>query len=196
MTGASDYDRLAESSQLLETLEWPALPQLVERMLGDEERRRAVRDTELLEAEGDEALDRLVRLAATALGTERSAVTLLDADRQVFVGRVGFTRREASIARSYCKYAAAAGRPMAIRDASTDPLLRDNPATREGLRSYLGVPLVTEQGHALGTVCVFDDEPRDWSPRDVEVLTEVSRAVMSELALRHALRRLADDAAR
>lgn len=193
MTGAGDHDRLSESRQLLETLEWPALPQMVERMLGDEERRRAVRDTGLLDAGADEALDRLVRLAASALGTDRSAVTLLEADRQVFVGRAGFTARESPLARSYCKYAAAAGQPMAIRDASADPLLRDNPATLDGVRSYLGVPLVTEQGHALGTVCVFDDEPRDWSPRDVAVLTEVGRAVMSELALRSALRRLAAD---
>lgn len=193
MTGASDHDRLAESRQLLETLEWPALPQLVSRMLDDEDRRRAVRETELLEAEADEALDRLVRLAASALHTDRSAVTLLEPDRQVYAGRFGFEQRQSPIERSYCKYAAAAGRPMAIRDARTDPLLRDNPATRAGVCAYLGVPLVTTDGHALGTVCVFDDEPREWSSRDVEVLTEVSRAVMSELALRRTLRQLADD---
>lgn len=193
MTASQQYDDQAESDQLLETLEWPALPQLVARMLGDEARRQAVRDTSLLDAEADQALDRLVGLAATALRAPKSAITLLERDRQVFVGRVGIPQREDAIARSYCQYAAASGRTMAIRDASTDPVLRDNPATHDGVRSYLGVPLVTRDGHALGTVCVFGDAPRAWTARDVEVLTEVGRAVMTELDLRRTLRQLADD---
>jgi GAF domain-containing protein len=195
MSDLQDADRRGASEELMETLEWPALPQLVSRMLGDEDRRRAVRETELLDAEADEALDRLVGLAAAALHAPKSAVTLLDADRQVYAGRVGIPQREDGMERSYCQYAAAAGRTMAIRDAGADPVLRDHPATRDGVRSYLGVPLLTRDGHALGAVCVFGDTPREWSARDVEVLTDVCRVVTTELELRRTLRRLADGAA-
>lgn len=174
---------------LLTCLEWPAIPQLVDRMLHDEGRLQAVQDTELLDSEQDEAFERLVRLAAQALRMPKSAITLLEPHRQFFVSRVGFPQREDPIDRSFCQYAAGVGKTMAIEDTLQDPVLKSNPAAVGGVRSYLGVPLITSSGYALGTICVFGDDPRRWSDEDVEILSDLSRAAITEIELRQSLRR-------
>jgi GAF domain-containing protein len=175
---------LPPEKALMETLEWPALPALIARLLADDERRDAVAAFQEYVEEPDEELDRLTRLAALALGMPMSAVTLIEPDRQVFAGQSGFAERSTALDRSYCKYATAAGRTMAIRDATKDRILRDNPATLDGVRAYLGVPIFDREGHALGTVCAFGTEPHTWTPRDVAVLNIVSHAVVTELELR------------
>lgn len=174
---------------LLTCLEWPAIPQLVEQALSDEARLEAVRATELLDADEDPVFERLVHLASQALRTPKSAVTLLEMHRQYFVARVGFPQREDPIERSFCQYAAGVRKTMAIDDTLRDPILKDNPATIDGVRSYLGVPLITPEGHALGTVCVFSDKPRRWTADEVAVLTQLSRAALNEIELRKALRK-------
>ena len=175
---------LRPDQALMETLEWPALSGLLTRLLADDERARAVTALQEFVEEPDEELDQLTRLAALALGMPMSAVTLIEPERQVFAGQVGFTERSTALDRSYCKYATAAGRTMAIRDATKDRVLRDHPATRDGVRTYLGVPIFDRDGHALGTVCAFGTEPHTWTPRDVAVLNIVSHAVLTELELR------------
>jgi hypothetical protein len=54
---------------------------------------------------------------------------------------------------------------LAIGDTGRDALAHDNPLVRElGLAAYLGVPLIDGSGYALGSVCVADRRPRDWTP--------------------------------
>jgi GAF domain-containing protein len=185
----SESDPRTSGDPLLTCLEWPAIPQIVEQVLNDSDRLEAVRETGLLDAEEDAAFERLVAIAAKALNASKSAITLLESHRQYFVSRTGFDQREDPIARSFCQYAASMAKTMVISDTSSDPILKDNPAARGGIRSYLGVPLITQDGHALGTVCVFGDEPREWSADDVAVLTELSRSVMTEIELRASLQR-------
>jgi signal transduction histidine kinase len=61
------------------------------------------------------------------------------------------------------------------------------------VRAYAGVPLVSDEGHALGSFCAIDFAPRRWTPEDVEVLTALSSAAMNEIAVREALRQSADN---
>ena len=67
-------------------------------------------------------------------------------------------------------------------------------AGRSAIRFYVGVPLVTSDGFALGTLCVADHKPRSADPARVEMLVELSKIVVDELELRLAVRRLAHEA--
>jgi PAS domain S-box-containing protein len=160
----------------------------------DLERLLALRETGLLDTAPDEAFDRLARLASSFLGTRAAAVSLVDEDRQFLKSCIGIpepwaSRREMPMAYSYCQHVVASRAPLIVRDARKHPLVRDSPAVSENQAiAYLGIPLLTSEGQALGTLCVVDDRPRDWTADQVEVLRELSASVMTEIELRAALR--------
>jgi hypothetical protein len=48
------------------------------------------------------------------------------------------------------------------------------------------VPIVLEDGSAIGTVCVLDSKPRDWGDAQVETLQRLAGNVVAEIARRNA----------
>lgn len=156
----------------------------------DPERLRALHGSGLLEIRDDPAFDRLTRLAGKVLDAPVALVSLVDRDRQVFASCVGLpepwnTDRQSPLSHSFCQHAVASREPLLINDAREHPVLKDNPAiTDVGVVSYAGVPLFDPEGHALGTLCVFDTKPRAWSPEDAETLGDLASSVMTEIRLR------------
>ncbi|MES1202592.1 MAG: HWE histidine kinase domain-containing protein [Pseudomonadota bacterium] len=156
----------------------------------------ALRDTGLLDSAPDPAFDRITRLAATLLRAPTALITLIDfeGDRQVFISAHGPPstlngRRETPLAFSVCDTVARTGATLAIPDGRKDPRFKTNPALKLlGLVAYLGAPLTMEDGVTLGSLCVIDKRPRRWTPRDAELLTELSALAQREIALRRAAR--------
>jgi GAF domain-containing protein len=54
--------------------------------------------------------------------------------------------------------------------------------------AYLGAPLITTQGQAIGTLCVIDHEPRIWTKAEISLVTDITAAVVTEITLRTAQR--------
>jgi GAF domain-containing protein len=130
-------------------------------------------------------LDRLTQEASERLHAPTARVTLVDDYRQVFIKAFGRSNAlgdatETSLDSSYCKYVVAYNDVLVVEDAEHDPLVRDNKATELGLRSYLGVPL-RSQGQVIGSFCVFDDKPREWSMEDLNGLEEIAHEVMQHI---------------
>jgi GAF domain-containing protein len=50
--------------------------------------------------------------------------------------------------------------------------------------AYLGVPLITAEGQAIGTLCVIDHEPRIWTKDEISLVTDIAAAVVTEITLR------------
>ena len=73
-----------------------------------------------------------------------------------------------------------------IRDAGTDPRTLANPlvAGEFGLQFYAGVPLRTPDGYNLGTFCILDRKPREFSDEDTAALEDLAAIVMHDLELR------------
>jgi two-component system, cell cycle sensor histidine kinase and response regulator CckA len=150
----------------------------------------ALRRTGLLDSPPEEAFDRLTRLGALSLNVPIALVSLVEDDREFFKSAVGLDAilsgdRSLPASHSFCKYVVASGEPLVVADAFEHPLLRDNPSVREfGVRAYAGVPLITPAGHTLGTFCVVDRNPRVWSSSDIQVLTDLAAAAVTEIVLR------------
>ncbi len=71
-----------------------------------------------------------------------------------------------------------------IEDARTHPLVRGNPAITDlKACAYAGAPLITDDGHALGTLCVLDEQPRSWTADQIDTLSALAASVMSEIEL-------------
>lgn len=76
---------------------------------------------------------------------------------------------------SWCKNVIATGREFAVDNAGEHTLVCDTTLTTEGgVGSYLGVPIADRTGIIIGVLCVFDSIPRDWTPADVSMLSQLS----------------------
>src|SRR3954467_10191470 len=145
-----------------------------------------------LEARPEESFDRLAGLAARILNAPVALVSAIDRDRQFFKSCLGLpepwaTRRDSPLTHSFCQHVVAAREPLVVSDARQDPQLRNNLAIRDfGVIAYLGVPLITRDGHALGTLCVIDHKPRTWTSDQVDLLKDLATSVVTEITLRSA----------
>jgi hypothetical protein len=162
----------------------------VPREVFDPARLQALRDSGLLELDADPEFDRLARLSARVLDTPVALVTLVDRDRQVFLGCFGLpepwaTTRETPLTHSVCPQALAAEKPLIVPDVRDHPVLRLDPELEQhGVRAYAGTRLCDEAGHAIGTLCVADQQPREWSEEMRATLVDLATSVMTEMRLR------------
>jgi len=129
---------------------------------------------------GVRALDRLARLAAQVTGAPAGLVTVVEADRQRFLGAYGLQDplaaiRETPLSHSFCRLVVASGGPLVVGDAGRDARVSSNPAI-DVLRiaAYAGVPWHARDGRPSGAVCVFAHEPRTWTPGDLRILSELA----------------------
>jgi hypothetical protein len=161
-------------------------------VLGNAGRLKALADTRLMDSTAEEAFDRLTKLAAKLLNAPVALVSLVDDERQFFKSCVGLAEpwnsaRETPLSHSFCRHALSAAEPLVIEDARSHPLVRDNLAIRDlDVVAYAGVPLITASGHALGTLCVIDHQPRSWTSDQIETLKTLTAAVVSEIELARA----------
>lgn len=156
------------------------------------ERLRAVRQTHLLDTEQEESFDRLTRLAAKLIGVPLTFISLVDEERDFYKSCYGFGEPLSSArtieGRTFCHYALVQSGPLLIPDTLADPAFRDVPTVESlGVRAYAGIPLVTDDGQAIGSFCAVDFAPREWTPLDVEILSELAESALREIKLRSAL---------
>ncbi len=164
----------------------------------DPERLAALRRLVLLDTPAEAAFDRLATLATRLLRAPVALVTLVDRDRQFFKSCIGVPEpwaaaRQTPLSHSFCQHVVGARAPLVVEDARAHPLVCDNLAIPDfGVVAYLGIPLVTADGHALGSFCVIDQRPRAWTAEEIATLTDLTASVMTEIELRAANERLAE----
>jgi anti-sigma regulatory factor (Ser/Thr protein kinase) len=146
----------------------------------------ALRRYRILDTEPERAFDDLTLLASQICGTPIALISLVDADRQWFKSRIGISISETSRSVSFCTHAITQADLYVVADARTNDIFRDNPfvTVEDGIRFYAGAPLVTPDGHALGTLCVLDKVPRTLTDDQVEALIALRRQAEAQLELR------------
>jgi formate hydrogenlyase transcriptional activator len=159
-------------------------------VLEDEARLEALRRTSLLDSPPEEAFDRLTRLATTVLHVPVAIISLLDRDRQFIKSACGLSGsleslRKTPLEHSFCKHPVGSGEPLVVADNRSHPVVGNYLAVTElGLMAYAGIPLITSDGHALGTFCVLDERPHDWTEEEVAILHVLASSTVSEIELR------------
>lgn len=151
-----------------------------------------LREYEVLDTDPEIGFDDLTALAASICEVPTSAITLIDEDRQWFKSRIGLEDRETPLEFSFCAYAILKPETLVVEDAEHDETFAAHPAVtcENGVRFYAGVPLITPDGYALGTLCVADNVPRQMRPDQLSALESLSRQVQTQLELRRKLREL------
>jgi two-component system cell cycle sensor histidine kinase/response regulator CckA len=159
--------------------------------LANPARLAALQKTGLLDTPKEDRFDRFTRLAAQILGVPTVLICLVDCDKQ-FVKSASSSTGALSVGwnpieASFCQDVVATGEPLIVGDVRSEPKLFQR-GTSWG--AYLGIPLATDDGHVLGTLCAIDEAARIWTDKDVAMLGALASGVMSEIQ-----RRLSDRAA-
>jgi GAF domain-containing protein len=142
---------------------------------------------QILDTLEEQAYDDLTRMAADVCAAPIALISLVDRDRQWFKSRVGMLARQTPREVAFCQHAIREPQKvMIVPDASRDERFRANPLVTgdPGIRFYAGAPLLGRAGHAIGTLCVIDTEPRELDPKQIETLQFLARQVMEKLEQR------------
>lgn len=157
----------------------------------DPDRLAALAGYAILDTAAEQAFDDLAELAALACDTPVALISFVTNDRQWFKARVNFPQCETDLDRSVCKLALVEPDVFVISDLSADPRTAANPLVTGDphIRFYAGVPLTTESGQTLGSLCVIDTVPRPegLAEHQKEHLRRCARQVMRLLDMRRAV---------
>ncbi len=151
------------------------------------ERLRVLDSYAILDTPREEGFDQLARLAANVCGCPMAVVNFLDSERQWFKAAVGVPFDHTDRALSFCTHAiSGVPRPLVIPDTAQHPDCAGNPMVvgPPHVRFYACAPLVTPDGHALGTIAVLDTVPRTLSGEQLEALKILGDQAMAQLELR------------
>lgn len=146
------------------------------------ERLAALHEYHLLDAPADDELAAVVRVAAMVAGVPTATLNLIDEKRQCQLTTTGFDGGISARSDSMCAIRFESGKVAYTRDASQDPTYQANPwvtGLLADVRFYASAPLITPKGHALGTLCVFDSQPRELSDGQIERLKDLAQVILA-----------------
>ncbi|WP_425290696.1 GAF domain-containing protein [Spirosoma linguale] len=135
----------------------------------------------------EQQYDDITQLAAQICGMPISLISFIDQDRQWFKSRHGFPHLQTDRQLSFCTHAIQQpDKMMIVSDATQDVRFSENPLVYQEPKVvfYAGMPLVTEEGWALGTLCVIDNKPNQLTSAQAKSLTILARQVITLLSLR------------
>ncbi|GAA2650945.1 sensor histidine kinase [Paractinoplanes durhamensis] len=149
----------------------------------------------LLDAPADDELEAVVRVAAMVADVPTATLNLIDSNRQCQLTTVGFDGADSPRSESMCDVEFRAGGFVHVPDATLNPLYRDNPWVTGRLadvRFYASAPLITPDGYALGTLCVFDDRVKSLQPEQISRLLDLADIVVALFERRRQARAMAE----
>lgn len=155
----------------------------------DKERER-IKDLEsysILDTLPESDYDDLTAIAAEICGTKISLVSLIDNKRQWFKSHHGLDTSETPREFAFCAHAINdQDNIFIVQDARRDERFHDNPLVtgEPSVIFYAGVPLISDDGLPLGTLCVIDDKPKLLSQSQINSLKALSHQIMNILNLR------------
>ncbi|MGY3081850.1 adenylate cyclase [Bradyrhizobium sp. LM6.10] len=155
------------------------------------ERLAALRALDIIDSAPEAAYDEITELAAQLCGCPISYISFIDDDRRWLKARYGLPAEVTDAPResAICATTICGAELLVIPDLKQDPRFQNSPmvALRPSCRFYCGMPLITDEGYALGTLCVMDFEPRQLSFEQTEALRMLSHQVLAQLELRRKL---------
>ena len=150
----------------------------------ENERLETLQSYKILDTEPERFFDNVAQMIARCLNMPIALISLVDKERVFFKANVGMPgTQNVSRGISLCSLAILEPQTTIFNNALEEPCLLANPlvAGEFGLRFYAGSPITTPDGYNIGTVCVLDKKPREFSEADNDLLSRFANSVMIEI---------------
>lgn len=151
----------------------------------------AVRLTELyqlgiLDTNKEEFFEALVDLGISAFNSAFCFIAFVDSERLWFKAKRGIEVKEVPRDISICSHTIAQNSANVIDDCTQHPLFKTNPLVvgSPWIRAYLGIPIQSLNGNNIGTFCLLDNTPRQWSKSEITIATALAKMVEHSLVER------------
>lgn len=162
-------------------MEKPSIP------ANDSKRIDVLKSYSILDTLPEHEYDEITFLASYICNTPISLISLIDDHRQWFKSHHGLDATETHRDIAFCAHAINDNdQVFIVNDARNDARFHDNPLVTGDphVIFYAGMPVVSSDGYALGTLCVIDHEPRQLSESQIRALRALSVQLSQLFTLR------------
>jgi PAS domain S-box-containing protein len=152
----------------------------------EKKRLRMLEKYDIDDYDDDIEMDQLAKLIAHICNVPIALISFMHESRQVFKGRFGIEMKGSDRNSSFCQYTILQDEIFEVPDASKDTRFVDTPfvAGFPYIRFYAGIPLITQEGYKLGSLCVIDSKPNILSEEQRHALKVLSDVVILNLELK------------
>ncbi len=154
----------------------------------EERRLEVLHQHRILDSAAERSFDEITRLAATICDAPISLLSFIDRNRQWIKSNCGLSMSETSRDVAFCSHAIMQPEIFEIEDALHDERFATNPLVTADphIRFYAGIPLRTQAGEALGTLCVIDRKAKRLTAEQRVKLKTLAQMAMLLLEVRKA----------
>lgn len=147
----------------------------------EDRRLQALRRSRVLDTPDENDYDAITQIAKDVFDVPIAVISLVDECRQWFKSITGLDAKQTPRDVAFCAHVIMKDTPMIVLDATKDKRFKDNPLVTDapGIRFYAGAPIISSEGHALGTVCAIDMKPRHY-------VSEAEKQLLIDLAAKTA----------
>ena len=155
----------------------------------EKDRLEALYEYGIMDSPPEQSYDDLTLLAQFICKTSIASINFVDLDRVWIKSRIGIDLLELPRDQSFCTHTIAHGGVLVVEDCKKDSRFSSNPfvTSSHGIAFYAGIPLRTQEGHFIGTICIADQKPRTLSQAELLALEALSRQVIVQLELSRSL---------
>src|SRR5882762_5687030 len=167
---------------------WAETEEVMRPLIPQDEAERLVefRLSAAVDADPEERFDKISRMTQKVFGAPFAGISLVEGERQWFKSAQGLPVGDSTRDLSFCGHAINGTEVFVVEDAVLDPRFAQNPLVLEEprIRFYAGQPIRGPGGHNIGTLCIMDKQPREFSDEDRETLRDLGEMVEKELKAR------------
>lgn len=153
----------------------------------ESERLKALEALQILDTVPEKEYEEIIGLASEICNSPISLITLVDQNRQWFKAKKGLAANETSRNSAFCAHAILhPNELMEVQDTALDERFVDNPLVlgNPNIRFYAGMPIKSEAGYPMGTLCVIDTVPKKLTDFQRKALQTLANQVNKQLELR------------
>ncbi len=153
----------------------------------DADRVKALNRYFIFNTPSEPSYNKIAQLAKSIFKTPIVHLSFMDADSESIKASIGLgSLLNVDRGESMCALTVFNSELTVFEDALQEPLLNNHPYVHGpfGLRFYAGAPLKTPDGFIIGTLCLVDKQPRQFSDNDREILQNLADVAMEQTELR------------
>ena len=163
---------------------WAETEEVMRPLIPQDEAERLIefRLSAAVDSDPEERFDKIARMAQRVFNVPFAGISFVEGERQWFKSKVGLPIPDSARDLSFCGHAITSEQVLVVEDAALDPRFAQNPIVLEDphIRFYAGQPVKGPGGHNVGTLCIMDKAPREFSEEDLDSLRDLGEMVEKE----------------